>query len=53
MMRLVDLVETVVSEPQWRGIFKRQCEGSTLRENLGLKRPPNWFFDEMTIRKAG
>lgn len=28
-------------------------KGSTLRENLGLKRPPNRFFEDATVRKAG
>ena len=50
---LDDFVEKVVPELQRRGIFRRQYEGSTLRENLGLKRPPNRFFEKTTIRKAG
>ena len=29
----------------WRGIFRREYEGKTLRENLGLPRPGNRFFD--------
>ncbi|WP_281033519.1 MULTISPECIES: hypothetical protein [unclassified Mesorhizobium] len=41
------------SELQGRGIFRREYEGSTLRESLGLKRPPNRFFEETTVRKAG
>jgi alkanesulfonate monooxygenase len=28
---------------QRRGIFRRDYEGATLRENLGLPRPPNRF----------
>ncbi len=27
-----------------RGLFRREYEGRTLRENLGLPRPPNRFF---------
>src|SRR5262249_37219625 len=42
---LDDFVEGVVPELQRRGIFRREYEGSTLRENLGLPRPPNRFFD--------
>ena len=29
----------VVTELQRRGLFRREYEGRTLRENLGLKRP--------------
>jgi alkanesulfonate monooxygenase len=41
---LDDFVDKVVPELQRRGIFRREYEGRTLRENLGLKRPPNRFF---------
>jgi FMN-dependent oxidoreductase (nitrilotriacetate monooxygenase family) len=41
---LLDFVDKVVPELQRRGIFRRQYEGPTLRENLGLPRPPNRFF---------
>jgi len=41
---LDDFVEQVVPELQRRGIFRREYEGSTLRENLGLPRPENRFF---------
>ena len=41
---LDDFVEKVVPELQSRGLFRREYEGSTLRENLGLARPPNQFF---------
>jgi FMN-dependent oxidoreductase (nitrilotriacetate monooxygenase family) len=41
---LDDFVERVVPELQRRGIFRREYEGKTLRENLGLKRPGNRFF---------
>ncbi|TGV61900.1 LLM class flavin-dependent oxidoreductase, partial [Mesorhizobium sp. M00.F.Ca.ET.149.01.1.1] len=50
---LDDFAEKVVPELQRRGIFRREYEGSTLRESLGLKRPPNRFFEEAAVRKAG
>ncbi|MSP31115.1 MAG: LLM class flavin-dependent oxidoreductase [Acetobacteraceae bacterium] len=37
-------VNKVVPELQRRGIFRREYEGKTLRENLGLPRPENRFF---------
>ena len=36
---LDDFVDQVVPELQRRGIFRREYEGATLRENLGLPRP--------------
>ncbi len=42
---LDDFVEKVVPELQRRDLFRRQYEGSTLRENLGLRRPANRFFE--------
>ena len=41
---LDDFVDGVVPELQRRGIFRREYEGRTLRENLGLPRPENRFF---------
>jgi alkanesulfonate monooxygenase SsuD/methylene tetrahydromethanopterin reductase-like flavin-dependent oxidoreductase (luciferase family) len=41
---LDDFVDKVVPELEQRGIFRRDYEGSTLRENLGLPRPKNRFF---------
>jgi FMN-dependent oxidoreductase (nitrilotriacetate monooxygenase family) len=41
---LDDFVDRVVPELQRRGIFRREYEGRTLRENLGLPRPDNRFF---------
>jgi FMN-dependent oxidoreductase (nitrilotriacetate monooxygenase family) len=41
---LDDFVDTVVPELQRRGLFRRDYEGRTLRENLGLPRPQNRFF---------
>ncbi|MCB8874368.1 LLM class flavin-dependent oxidoreductase [Acidisoma silvae] len=43
---LNDFVDTVVPELQRRGIFRRDYEGTTLRDHLGLKRPENRFFAE-------
>ncbi|HXQ08195.1 MAG TPA: LLM class flavin-dependent oxidoreductase, partial [Bradyrhizobium sp.] len=42
---LDDFVDKVVPELQRRGIFRTQYEGRTLRENLGLPRPKNRFFE--------
>jgi FMN-dependent oxidoreductase (nitrilotriacetate monooxygenase family) len=41
---LDDFVDQVVPELQRREIFRREYEGSTLREHLGLPRPVNKFF---------
>jgi len=41
---LEDFVTLVVPELQRRGLFRREYEGTTLRENLGLPRPRNRFF---------
>jgi len=38
-------VDKVVPELQARGLFRREYEGTTLRENLGLPRPTNRFFE--------
>lgn len=43
---LDDFVDRVVPELQRRGIFRREYEGVTLRENLGLPRPRNQFFPD-------
>ena len=42
---LDDFVDKVVPELQRRGLFRTEYEGTTLRENLGLPRPRNRFFD--------
>jgi len=34
----------IVPELQRRGLFRTQYEGTTLRENLGLKRPENQYL---------
>jgi alkanesulfonate monooxygenase len=41
---LEDFVDRVVPELQRRGLFRREYEGTTLRENLGLPRPGNPYF---------
>jgi alkanesulfonate monooxygenase len=41
---LDDFCDQVVPELQRRGLFRREYEGPTLRENLGLPRPENRFF---------
>jgi FMN-dependent oxidoreductase (nitrilotriacetate monooxygenase family) len=41
---LDEFVDRVVPELQRRGLFRREYEGATLRENLGLPRPENRFF---------
>ncbi|MEI2579207.1 LLM class flavin-dependent oxidoreductase, partial [Scytonema sp. PRP1] len=45
---LNDFVDKVVPELQRRGIFRKEYEGKTLRENLGLARPANRFFEATT-----
>ncbi|MGB6890114.1 MAG: LLM class flavin-dependent oxidoreductase [Xanthobacteraceae bacterium] len=42
---LDDFVERVVPELRRRGLFRRDYEGTTLRENLGLPRPKNRYFE--------
>jgi alkanesulfonate monooxygenase len=42
---LDDFVDKVVPELQRRGLFRTEYEGATLRENLGLPRPANLFFE--------
>ena len=41
---LDDFVDKVVPVLQDRGLFRREYEGTTLRENMGLPRPENQFF---------
>jgi FMN-dependent oxidoreductase (nitrilotriacetate monooxygenase family) len=40
---LNDFVDLVVPELQRRGLFRTEYRGTTLREHLGLKRPPSRF----------
>ncbi|KAK5700656.1 hypothetical protein LTR97_005173 [Elasticomyces elasticus] len=41
---LDDITQRLVPELQRRGLFRRDYEGTTLREHLGLPRPANRFF---------
>jgi alkanesulfonate monooxygenase len=49
---LDDFVAKVVPELQRRGLFRTEYEGATLRENLGLARPQNRFFQPTEARVA-
>ena len=49
---LYDFVDQVVPELQRRGIFRKEYEGVTLRENLGLPRPENRFFAKEAKQNA-
>ncbi|KAF2491470.1 alkanesulfonate monooxygenase [Lophium mytilinum] len=42
---LDDVAERLIPELQRRGIFRKDYEGTTLREHLGLPRPKNQFFE--------
>jgi FMN-dependent oxidoreductase (nitrilotriacetate monooxygenase family) len=42
---LDDVAERLVPVLQERGLFRREYEGTTLREHLGLPRPGNRFFE--------
>lgn len=46
---LDDFVDQVIPELQQRGIFRKDYEGKTLRENLGLARPANRFFQPSVV----
>ena len=41
---LDDFVDRLVPVLQDRRLFRKEYEGKTLRENLGLPRPDNRFF---------
>lgn len=41
---LDDFCQKVIPELQRRGLFRKEYEGTTLREHLGLPRPENRFF---------
>jgi FMN-dependent oxidoreductase (nitrilotriacetate monooxygenase family) len=49
---LDDFVDQVIPELQRRGLFRKEYEGKTLRENLGLPRPENQFFRTRTATAA-
>jgi alkanesulfonate monooxygenase SsuD/methylene tetrahydromethanopterin reductase-like flavin-dependent oxidoreductase (luciferase family) len=40
---LNDFVDLVIPELQNRGLFRTEYEGATLRENMGLPRPPSRY----------
>jgi N-acetyl-S-(2-succino)cysteine monooxygenase len=40
---LDDFVELVIPELQSRGLFRSEYEGPTLRDNMGLQRPPSRY----------
>jgi alkanesulfonate monooxygenase len=46
---LNDVVDKVIPELQRRGLFRTAYEGTTLRENLGLPRPENRFFETQAV----
>ncbi|OKH46230.1 nitrilotriacetate monooxygenase [Calothrix sp. HK-06] len=48
---LDDFVNLVVPILQKRGLFRTEYEGSTLRENLGLRRPSNRFTTTQTEKR--
>lgn len=41
-----DFVDRLVPVLQDRGLFRKEYEGKTLRENMGLPRPSNQFFPD-------
>jgi FMN-dependent oxidoreductase (nitrilotriacetate monooxygenase family) len=43
---LDDVTQRLVPELQRRGLFRKDYEGTTLREHLGLRRPENRFFPD-------
>ncbi|MHB8287301.1 MAG: LLM class flavin-dependent oxidoreductase [Caulobacteraceae bacterium] len=46
---LEDFVDGVVPILQARGLFRREYEGATLRDNLGLARPDNLFAKDPSL----
>ena len=47
---LTEFVDQLVPELQRRGLFRTEYEGVTLREHLGLKRPPSrWRVRQSTV----
>ncbi|WP_437882054.1 LLM class flavin-dependent oxidoreductase [Pseudomonas sp. LRF_L74] len=45
---LEDFATQVVPELQRRGLFREDYQGRTLREHLGLRRPANRFFQDVS-----
>ena len=48
---LDDVVDKVIPELQRRHLFRKEYEGKTLRENLGLPRPENRYFTDHSSSK--
>lgn len=46
------VVDRLIPELQRRGLFRRDYEGTTLRDHLGLPRPANRFFDQPLAKIA-
>jgi alkanesulfonate monooxygenase len=46
---LYEFCDQLIPELQHRGLFRKDYEGATLRENLGLPRPPNRFFEQKPV----
>jgi len=49
---LNDFVEWVIPVLRERGLFRREYEGGTLRENLGLPRPASRYKDPSFVKAA-
>jgi len=50
---LADIVDLLIPELQRRGLFRKEYEGKTLRENLGLPIPENRWAVERAQKDAG
>ena len=50
---LDDIVDLLIPELQRRGLFRKEYEGKTLRENLGLAIPENRWAVERAQKNAG
>src|SRR6202043_918920 len=50
---LDDFVDLVIPELQNRGLFRTEYEGATLRENMGLQRPPSRYACLNLRRRRG
>ncbi|KAH8899007.1 Nitrilotriacetate monooxygenase component A/pristinamycin IIA synthase subunit A [Thozetella sp. PMI_491] len=48
---LDEVVDRLIPELQRRGLFRKDYTGTTLREHLGLPRPPNRFFVSQNGKK--
>jgi N-acetyl-S-(2-succino)cysteine monooxygenase len=46
---LRDFVDLVVPELQRRGLFRKEYEGTSFRQNLGVPRPVNRFFQKSSV----